>query len=206
MSAVIHSGRLQQRLKKNQDDSEDEDSQEGDFFAERPAAPSSHHAPPRWPEGATRKMTSWTPLLTIARKSGGGSEQPPEGLLAALDSFRKACDALPPQGVASLDGRAVVVARLLQWNDAWAREWQATRRSPGRSGSVDGRKDVVERFLTASLDALRILLRCRDASTMPVFEPPSVRQLLAAGQVRPHFCCCKVPEAGLVFFHLGESE
>jgi hypothetical protein len=32
MSAVIHSGRLQQRLKKNQDDSEDEDSQEGDFF------------------------------------------------------------------------------------------------------------------------------------------------------------------------------
>ena len=68
MSAVIHSGRLQQRLKKNQDDSEDEDSQEGDFF-ERPAAPSSHHAPPRWPEGATRKMTSWTPLLTIARRS-----------------------------------------------------------------------------------------------------------------------------------------
>ncbi len=130
-------------------------------------------------------MTSWTPLLTIARKSGGGSEQPPEGLLAALDSFRKACDALPPQGVASLDGRAVVVARLLQWNDAWAREWQATRRSPGRSGSVDGRKDVVERFLTASLDALRILLRCRDASTMPVFEPPSVRQLLALAAASP---------------------
>ena len=151
----------------------------------RPAAPSSHHAPPRWPEGATRKMTSWTPLLTIARKSGGGSEQPPEGLLAALDSFRKACDALPPQGVASLDGRAVVVARLLQWNDAWALEWQATRRSPGRSGSVDGRKDVVERFLTASLDALRILLRCRDASTMPVFEPPSVRQLLALAAASP---------------------